>query len=181
MGKIGVLLGGRVAEDLIFGDLTTGAHNDLQRATEIARAMVTEYGMGQTLGPATYPRQARPLFLSPDQNPYGQAEYGQATADKVDEEVKSILEEREKHVRQLLESHRDLLTDLAETLLKVETVSEEDFKDIVVRQKRAPAEKVAESSAAQTTGRKHGHSASSSAAEKSSSAGHQAKPRRSGS
>jgi cell division protease FtsH len=80
-GKIDVLFGGRAAEQLVFDDLSTGAQNGLQRATEIARAMVLEYGMGATLGPVTFPRR-HPLFLSePPRSPTeGTREYSEATA-----------------------------------------------------------------------------------------------------
>ncbi|NLI33214.1 MAG: ATP-dependent metallopeptidase FtsH/Yme1/Tma family protein, partial [Deltaproteobacteria bacterium] len=102
LGKIDVLLGGRMAESIIFGDVSTGAHNDLQRATDVARAMVSEYGMGETLGLSTYPRQKQPVFLGADQLGYGAKEYSEATAAKLDEEVKSLIDERAEYVRTLL-------------------------------------------------------------------------------
>jgi cell division protease FtsH len=100
--KIDVLLGGRMAEEVVFGEISTGAHNDLQRATDIARAMVLEYGMGKTLGLSTYPRQNRPLFLSPEQAPLIGKEYSEATAAKLDEEVKELINDRAAAVQELL-------------------------------------------------------------------------------
>ncbi len=127
LGKIDVMLGGRVAEAIVFDDVSTGAHNDLQRATDIARAMVLEYGMGKTLGLATFPKQHRPLFLSPEQVPATGKEYSEATAAKLDEEIKGILEERQQHVRTLLTQHRVLLEQIAQKLMQTEVMDGEEF------------------------------------------------------
>lgn len=127
LGKIDILLGGRMAEELVFGDVSTGAHNDLQRATDIARAMVSEYGMGQTLGLSTYPRQTRPMFLSPQQMPMTGKEYSEATAARLDEEVKELITERAAAVKQLLSDNRQLLEAIAQELLRSEVVEGEAF------------------------------------------------------
>ncbi len=127
LGKIDVLLGGRGAERLIFGDISTGAHNDLQRATDIARAMVAEYGMGRTLGPATYPRQNRPVFLGTEQGGLSGREYSEATAAKLDLEVKEILEASQERVGALLGQKRELLENIAQALLDKETLDEATF------------------------------------------------------
>ncbi len=131
LGKIDVLLGGRGAERLIFGDISTGAHNDLQRATDIARAMVAEYGMGRTLGPATFPRQARPVFLGQDQQALGGREYSEATAAKLDAEIKEILEAAQERVAALLSGRREQLERVATTLLEKETLDEAEFKALI--------------------------------------------------
>ncbi|ABK19109.1 ATP-dependent zinc metalloprotease FtsH [Syntrophobacter fumaroxidans] len=131
LGKIDVLLGGRMAEDIIFGEVSTGAHNDLQRATDIARAMVSEYGMGTTLGLTTYPRQNRPMFLSPEQMPMAGKEYSEATAARLDEEVKEIVTERAAGVRELLSQYRALLEETAAELLKKEVLDSEEFYRMV--------------------------------------------------
>jgi cell division protease FtsH len=131
LGKIDVLLGGRAAERLVFGDVSTGAHNDLQRATDIAMAMVTEYGMGQTLGQATYPRQNRPVFLSADQSGLAGREYSEATAARVDAEVKSILETAYERVTALLTGHMAVLDRVAEQLLEREVLDETEFKALI--------------------------------------------------
>jgi len=131
LAKIDVLLGGRAAERLVFGETSTGAHNDLQRATDIARAMVAEYGMGKTLGPATYPRQNRPMFLSPEQASLGGREYSEATAGRIDVEVKEILEAADIRVDALLAGKRDVLNRVATALLDKETLDEAAFKDLI--------------------------------------------------
>lgn len=131
LGKIDVLLGGRMAEELAFSDVSTGAHNDLQRATDIARAMVSEYGMGKTLGLSTYPRQARPLFLGPAQMPVAGKEYSEATAARLDEEVKELISERAGAVKELLSAKRPLLEAIAGELLKSEVMEGEAFYRLV--------------------------------------------------
>ena len=131
LGKIDVLLGGRAAERLVFGDVSTGAHNDLQRATDIAMAMVTEYGMGQTLGQATYPRQNRPVFLSSDQSGLAGREYSEATAARVDAEVKTILETAYERVTALLTGHMAVLDRVAGELLEHEVLDEAEFKALL--------------------------------------------------
>jgi cell division protease FtsH len=127
LGKIDVLLGGRMAETIIFGDVSTGAHNDLQRATDIARAMVLEYGMGETLGLSTYPRQRHPVFLSPEQSPLLGKEYSEATAAQLDEEVKGLISGRAEHVRNLLTEKREILEKVSRRLLEIETMDSEEF------------------------------------------------------
>lgn len=131
LGKIDVLLGGRMAEDIVFGEISTGAHNDLQRATEIARAMTLEYGMGKTLGLSTYPRQNRPMFLSAQQVPLLAKEYSEATAAKLDEEVKELIDERAGAVRELLMQKRALLDQIAAELLHLEVLEAERFYEII--------------------------------------------------
>ena len=131
LGKIDVLLGGRAAERLIFGDVSTGAHNDLQRATDIAMAMVTEYGMGATLGQATYPRQNRPVFLSPDQSGLARREYSEATAARIDVEVKGILETAYERVAALLTDRRAALERVAGVLLEKEVLDEAAFQAVL--------------------------------------------------
>ncbi|MGV8075420.1 MAG: ATP-dependent zinc metalloprotease FtsH [Syntrophobacteraceae bacterium] len=131
LGKIDVLLGGRMAEEVIFEEISTGAHNDLQRATDIARAMVSEYGMGKTLGLSTYPRQNRPMFLSPEQAPLMGKEYSEATAAKLDDEVKELITERAGSVRDLLTNNRGLLEKIAVELLKEEVLDGDSFYRLV--------------------------------------------------
>jgi cell division protease FtsH len=133
--KIDVLLGGRIAEQITFGDVTTGAGNDLMRATDIARAMVAEYGMGETLGLSTYPRQHMPAFLE-TQSPFSSGrEYSDATAAQLDQEVKSILNQREAHVTRMLKAHQQTLIAVAEKLLEKEVLMEEEFLSLM----KAPA------------------------------------------
>lgn len=131
LGKIDVLLGGRMAESIIFGDVSTGAHNDLQRATDVARAMVSEYGMGETLGLSTYPRQKQPVFLGADQLGYGAKEYSEATAAKLDEEVKSLIDERAEYVRTLLTEKKAFMEEIAGRLLTAEVIEGEEFYRLI--------------------------------------------------
>jgi len=131
IGKIDVLLGGRMAKNIVFGEISTGAHNDLHRATDIARAMVLEYGMGKTLGLSTYPRQNRPLFLSPEQSPLVGKEYSEATAAKLDEEVKELIDERAAAVQELLSQNKALLEEIARELLQLEVMEAERFYEII--------------------------------------------------
>ncbi len=142
LGKIDVLLGGRVAETMTFEDVTTGAGNDLQRATDIARAMVSEYGMGDTLGLSTYPRRQTPIFLGNDHTGIGGRDYSEETAARLDDEVKKILAQREAHVTELLLEHRDTLVAIAETLLKKEVLDDKSFEAMIhpIKTKQASPE-----------------------------------------
>ncbi|GIX49472.1 MAG: ATP-dependent zinc metalloprotease FtsH [Candidatus Tectimicrobiota bacterium] len=140
LAKIDVLFGGRAAELLVFGEVSTGAQDDLRRATEIARAMVLEYGMGETLGPAAFPR-VRPRFLPEPwgYTPDGTREYSEATARALDLETKKILDERMAHVLQLLRDKRPLLERIAALLLEKEVLEGEEFWRLVREATPAPA------------------------------------------
>jgi cell division protease FtsH len=131
LAKIDVLLGGRVAEEIQFNSVTTGAGNDLMRATDIARAMVVEYGMGKTLGLSTYPRQRGPVFLASDGGYGGRQDYSDATAANIDIEVKAIIEQRYQYVLSMLKERRDKLEAIAEQLLAKEVLTEADFNHLV--------------------------------------------------
>jgi cell division protease FtsH len=128
LGRLDVLLGGRVAERLVFGEVSTGAANDLQRATDLARAMLTQYGMGETLGPVTYNRRNQPVFLPQDSSylPPGQ-EYSEATAAGLDAELRALLDQRQERVEGLLAEHRDELEQVAGRLLEDEVIDGEEF------------------------------------------------------
>ncbi len=132
-GKIDVLFGGRAAEQTVFGEISTGASNDLDRATQIARSMVQEYGMGDTLGPVTFPRRRRALFLSGAEGGYpeGDREYSDATARALDEETKKILEQRMAHVTKLLKAKRPLLEKISQLLLEKEVVEADEFHRVI--------------------------------------------------
>jgi cell division protease FtsH len=120
LARIDVLLGGRVAEEIVFGDVSTGAQNDLQRATEIARTMVTQFGMSEKLGLASLEGPRRATFLMvPTQSP---REYSEETARLIDAEVKQILSEAHTKARDVLLGHRSALEELAKLLLEKEVV-----------------------------------------------------------
>ena len=131
LAKIDVLLGGRVAEEVQFNSVTTGAGNDLMRATDIARAMVVEYGMGKTLGLSTYPRQRGPVFLASDGGYGGRQDYSDVTAADIDVEGKTIIEQRYQYVLSLLKERRDKLEAIAEQLLAKEVLMEAEFNNLV--------------------------------------------------
>lgn len=131
LSKIDVLLGGRVAEHIIFGSVTTGAGNDLMRATDIARAIIVEYGMGETLGLSTYPRQRNPAFLQSEFSSFGGKDYSDETAALIDKEIRLILEQRSQHVTDLLRDKQDTLVIISEELLKKEVLFEKEFMDMV--------------------------------------------------
>ena len=120
LARIDVLLGGRVAEEIVFGDISTGAQNDLQRATEIARTMITQFGMSEKLGLAALegPRHATFLMV-PTQSP---KEYSEETARLIDSELKQILSEAHAKARDILLAHRAALEELAKLLLEKEVV-----------------------------------------------------------
>ena len=124
LDRIVVLLGGRVAEELTSDDITTGASNDLERATEIARDMVVKYGMSQNIGPVSYHSEDE-VFLGRD---FAHSQkYSEETASSIDAEVKAIMTERYNEAKKLLAEHRDKLTSLAELLTKEETINGEQF------------------------------------------------------
>ena len=129
LGKIYVLLGGRVAEEMVFGDVSTGAQNDLQKATEIARTMVTQFGMSERVGLVSLEGPRTPLFLPvPTQGP---KEYSEETARTIDQEVKKILSETHAKVREILSSHRQALEELASLLLQKEVVERPELQTIL--------------------------------------------------
>lgn len=127
--KIDVLLGGRGAEITVFRDVTTGAQNDLQRATDIARSMVTLYGMTDNLGPVTYQQQPNPFL--PQQGFFPAKEVSEETARMIDDEVRRIIESRMEEVLKTLQEHQDLLHKVAGKLLEEETLEGEDFMDLI--------------------------------------------------
>ena len=127
--RMAVLLGGRVAEELVFEEISTGAHNDLQRATDIARAMVTEYGMSDRLGLVSYERPRQPMFL-PDSFSSGK-NYSEAKAAQIDEEVARFVEEAHQRVRKILSERRTVLDELARLLSQKESVQGEELRKML--------------------------------------------------
>ena len=129
LDRLAVLLGGRVAEEIVFGEISTGAHNDLQRATDIATSMVKEFGMSEKLGYVTFEKEKGPLFLP---SPLGSTrEYSEDTAKQIDEEVKRIIDESHQKIKEILMAKRDKLGELARFLMEKEVVEEEDLKRIL--------------------------------------------------
>lgn len=121
------LLGGRVAEMLTLDDISTGASNDIQRATDIAKEMVTKYGFSEKLGPVNY-SSSDEVFLGKDFST--RQAYSEETANEIDEEVKAIIEEAYDTARTILREHLDQLTAVAEGLLEVETLDNRQFEEL---------------------------------------------------
>jgi cell division protease FtsH len=130
LDRIDVLLGGRVAEEIVFGDISTGAQNDLQRVTDLARHMVTQYGMSETLGLVT--------FEEPRTNPFlnvagvgGGREYSEKTAQAIDDEIRAIVADARERVRETLTKRRAALDALAKLLLEKEVVDRQGLETLL--------------------------------------------------
>jgi cell division protease FtsH len=122
------LLGGRAAEELAFDDITSGASNDLERVTRMARAMVTRLGMSDSLGPMVYGQKEELIFLGREISE--QRDYSEAVAEQIDQEVRRLVSEAHAKARTLLEEYHDKLDAVAQRLLEVETISREEFEKI---------------------------------------------------
>ena len=120
LDRLDVLLGGRVAEEIVFGDISTGAQDDLQRATDLARDMVARYGMSETLGLATFEEPSRALFL--DVPAFSRQAYGAETAQLIDGEIRTLLEAARARVLETLSAHRGTLERVAGMLIEQEVV-----------------------------------------------------------
>ena len=123
--KIAGMLGGNVAERLMFGDTTTGSSNDIEKATTLARRMVTEFGMSEKLGPLALGKREEMVFLGRDIGE--QRNYSDDVARKIDEEVRAIIDSAYIRATEVLTKHKDRLTELAEALIAKETVEAEEF------------------------------------------------------
>ncbi len=128
--KLGMMLGGRVAEEIVFKEVSTGAQDDLQRAAAIARSMVTEYGMTETFGPLTFEKERRPMYLDIGLQ-QGAKEYSEETAREIDQEVKRLIDNAYAKVRQILSGNEDKLKKLAVELLKKETIEGDEIRQIL--------------------------------------------------
>ena len=120
LSRIATLLGGRAAEEMVFGDVSTGAHNDLARATDIARSMVKQYGMSEKLGQVYLENERRQMFIGSGLE--APPEYGAGTAEVIDSEIKAILDERYQKAREILAGRRDVLEKAAVLLLEKEKI-----------------------------------------------------------
>src|SRR5688572_11894163 len=128
--QLAVLLGGRSAEEIAFGEISTGAQNDLQRATDIARAMVTEFGMSDELGAVNYNGHKRSKFLEMQLGPE-RGNYAEETARLIDAEVKRIMTDAHSTAREILTGHRDMLETVTRQLLEVEVMEGDQLRDIM--------------------------------------------------
>jgi cell division protease FtsH len=130
LDRLDVLLGGRVAEEIIFGDVSTGAQDDLQRATDMARMMVTQYGMSEQLGLATFEEPRTSPFLNIPK-PQRMREYSEQTAQTIDEEIQKLLADAYIRVKQTLTARRSDLDALAKLLLEKEVVDREALTQLL--------------------------------------------------
>jgi cell division protease FtsH len=127
--RIAVFMGGRIAEDMTFQQITTGAQNDIEQATEMARKMVCEWGMSESLGPLTYGKKEEQIFLGKEFNRH--QDYSEATAQKIDSEIKKVVTEQYSHATRLLTENRDALERIAVALLEHEVLDAAQLKQLI--------------------------------------------------
>jgi cell division protease FtsH len=129
LDQLAVFFGGRAAEEIVFGDINTGASSDIERATDIARRMVTEWGMSEAIGPLNYSSKDEHMFLGRD---LGKSrEHSESTQVSIDQEVKRIIEEAHHKALSLLREHESTLHRLAEAVLERETLDAEEISAIM--------------------------------------------------
>jgi cell division protease FtsH len=127
--QIAILLGGRLAEEITRGDITTGAGNDLDRATEMARRMVCEWGMSDEMGPLTFGKKEEQIFLGREIAQH--QDYSEDTAIRIDQEIKRIVTDQFHRSRALLQNNREILQKIADELLVREVLDADQVKDLV--------------------------------------------------
>ncbi|ROR03032.1 ATP-dependent zinc metalloprotease FtsH [Desulfosoma caldarium] len=130
LNSIAILMGGRAAEEIVFGQQTTGASNDIERATQLARRMVCEWGMSEQMGPLSFGKMDDQVFLGREIVQHHR-DYSEQTAIQIDQEVRRIVEDNYKKAKDLLESHRTILDAMAAALLEKETLENQDIEMIV--------------------------------------------------
>jgi cell division protease FtsH len=138
LSRIATLLGGRAAEEIIFGDVSTGAHNDLAKATDIATSMVKEYGMSSKVGQVYFAREKRAPFLNLGLE--GAVEYSEATAEVIDKEVREIIDAQYARALQILREKKDILDKGAKVLLEKEKMDGEELKALMDEVSGGPEE-----------------------------------------
>ncbi len=129
MNALSVLMGGRAAEEIALNHMTTGAGNDLERATELARKMVTEWGMSQTLGPLTFGKKDEQIFLGREIAKH--KDYSEKIAEEIDDEVRKIVTESYYRAKDVLMKNRDILEAFAKKLLEKETMDSSEIDDLI--------------------------------------------------
>jgi len=133
LSRLAVMMGGRSAEEIIFNEITTGASNDIERATSIARRMVCEWGMSDTMGPMSFGKKNEEIFLGREIQSH--RDYSEKTAQKIDHEVVSIIKNAQQTSHKILKDNIDLLHLMAEQLLEHETIDEQDIKLLIAGKK----------------------------------------------
>jgi cell division protease FtsH len=137
-GQIATLLGGRSAEEIVFNSITTGASNDLQRATDLAEQMVTSFGMSKVLGPLAYDRGQRNAFLN-DGMPSARRAMSEETAQAIDREVKDIVEMAHQQAREVIRHNRDLMETITMQLLETEAIEGKTLHHLLDQVQATPA------------------------------------------
>ena len=133
LSRLAVMMGGRSAEEIIFNEITTGASNDIERATSIARRMVCEWGMSDTMGPMSFGKKNEEIFLGREIQSH--RDYSEKTAQQIDHEVVSIIKNAQQTSHKILKDNIDLLHLMAEQLLEHETIDEQDIKLLIAGKK----------------------------------------------
>ncbi|MFO8164584.1 MAG: ATP-dependent zinc metalloprotease FtsH [Thermodesulfobacteriota bacterium] len=134
LNNICVLMGGRIAEEIALNTQTTGASNDIERTTEIARKMICEYGMNEKLGPLSFGKKEEEIFLGREISQH--RDYSEATAQKIDQEVNNLIDDSYKKAYDLISNNRNILNNLAKALLEKETLTGVEIDEIVASKKR---------------------------------------------
>jgi cell division protease FtsH len=137
LNRIATLLGGRAAEEIFFDDISTGAHNDLARATDIARSMVKEYGMSRELGQVYFAHDNQNQFMA--QTPGGGGNYSETTANLIDREIRQIIDEQYEKVLEILRSKSDIIDQAAVKLLEDEIIEGEALRALLDTVRQNPA------------------------------------------
>ena len=130
-GKVATLLGGRAAEELIYDEVSTGAHDDLSKATDIARSMVKTFGMSPRLGQVTFEKDRRAILTAPPLEPAARGEYSEQTARAIDDEVRRIIDEQRERVGEILSRRHQVLLRAAQVLLAKETISGVELHELM--------------------------------------------------
>ena len=136
--RLAVLMGGRIAEEMTFNQITTGAQNDFEQATEVARKMVCEWGMSESLGPLTYGKKEEAIFLGKEFNRH--QDYSEDTALKIDAEIKRVVTEQYARATRLLNENKEALGRVAEALLEREVLDASQLKQLMAGEPLAPLE-----------------------------------------
>ena len=129
LGNLAVLMGGRVAEEIALGTLTTGAGNDIERASQLARKMVCEWGMSEAMGPMSFAKQDEQIFLGREISQH--RDYSEETAQDIDHEVRRLVSEAYENARSILKENREILENMAQALLERETLDAKDVEALI--------------------------------------------------
>jgi len=129
LDRMAMTLGGRVAEEIVFNEITTGAQNDLEKVTDLARKMVTTYGMSEKMGPMTFGKRNEHIFLGRD---FGHdRNFSEEVASIIDREIKALVEERYRQAKKILTENRDIMEEIVKVLLEKETLDEKEVDEII--------------------------------------------------